>query len=216
MPRKLFTAALVFSLAAAAEPQASTTITLPPNTRQTGQFPVANTCPSSQIFKLSAQPPADWLRLQPDTVNVGPYSSSPVQLTVSPANRALGSYRSAVKVVCLSCAAGDPPCQLDAREFPIEMTVANVRIPGDFQTIPEPVPAVSAITPPQAALPKPYIPPEQPKPSGNRVFLPVAGGLLAIGLIGMILAVRALTVGRKVGIGSGDLSSESQRHQVRR
>jgi hypothetical protein len=96
------------------------------------------------------------------------------------------------------------------------MTVANVRIPGDFQTIPEPVPAVSAITPPQAALPKPYIPPEQPKPSGNRVFLPVAGGLLAIGLIGMILAVRALTVGRKVGIGSGDLSSESQRHQVRR
>jgi hypothetical protein len=62
----------------------------------------------------------------------------------------------------------------------------------------------------------PYIPPEQPQSSGNRVFVLVAGALLAMGLMGMVFAIRALTVGRKVRIVSGEMGAESERHQVRR
>jgi hypothetical protein len=216
MRRDVTTAAILLGLAAAAAGQTGSRITMPPNTRQTGQFPLTNTCPSSQTFKLSSQPPADWLRLEPSTVNVAPNSSSRVQVTVSAANRALGSYRTAVKMVCVSCAASDPPCLMDAKDFPIELTVANVAKPGDFETIPDSPAAVPATTPPHAEQPMPYISPEQPRPSGNRVFLPMAGALLAMGLIGMVFAVRALTVGRKAPFANGEPSAESERHQVRR
>jgi hypothetical protein len=216
MRKELITAAILCSLPAVVAAQMGTRITMPPNTRQTGQFPLANTCSSGQTFKLSSQPPADWLRLDPSTVNIAPDSSSQVQLTVSAANRGLGSYRTAVKMVCMTCAASEPPCPQDAKSFPIELTVANVGTPGDFETIPDSPAAVPAATPLQAAQPMPYIPAEEPRPSVNRVFLLAAGALLAIGLIGMVFAVRALTVGRKAPVASGELSAESERHQVRR
>jgi hypothetical protein len=216
MRKEFITATILLSLPAAATAQTGTRITLPPNARRTGQFPVANTCPSVQTFKASSQPPADWLHLEPSTVNIAPDSSSQVRLTVNAANRPLGNYRTEVKVVCMSCAASEPPCPLDAQEIPIELTVANVGKPGDFEIIPDSPAAVPATTPPQVAQPVPYIPPEEPKPSGNRVFLLVAGGFLAMGLIGMVFAVRALTVGRKTPGGSGEPSAESERHQVKR
>jgi hypothetical protein len=216
MRRDATTAAILVGLAAGAVAQTGTRITLPPNTRRTGQLPVTNTCPSSQSFKLSAQPPADWLHLQQSTLDVGPNSSFQTRLTVSADNRALGSYRTAVKVVCISCAASEPPCGLDAKEFPIELTVANVGTPGDFETIPDSPAAVPATTPRQTAPPVRYIPPEEPRPSGNRVFLLVAGGLLTMGLIGAVFALRALSLGRKAPGPSGEPSAESERHQVRR
>jgi hypothetical protein len=215
MRREVTTAAILLGLAAGAAAQTGTRITMPPNARQTGQFPLANTCPSSQTFKLTSQPPADWLRLEPSTVNIAPNSSSQVRLTVSTANRALGGYRTAVKMVCMTCAASEPPCLQDAKDFPVELTVANVGTPGDFETIPDSPAAVPVATPRQAQ-PMPDIPPEEPRPSGNRVFLLAAGGFLAMGLIGMVFAVRALTVGRKAPIANGELSAESERHQVRR
>jgi hypothetical protein len=216
MRRELNTAAILLSLAATAGAQTGVRITLPPNGRQTGEFPVANTCPSGQTFKLSSEPPAAWLRLEPSTVNIAPNSSSQMQVTVSAANRAPGSYRTAVKAVCMSCAASDPPCLLGAEEFPIELTVANVAKPSDFETIPDSPAAVPAATPLQTAQPMADIPPEEPRPSGNRAFLLVTGALLAMGLSGAVFAVRALTVGRKAPRVSGELSAESERHQVRR
>jgi hypothetical protein len=216
MRREVTAAAILLGLAAGAGAQTGTRITLRPNTRQTGQFPLANTCSSGQTFNLTTQPPADWLRLEPSTAIVGPNSSFQARLTVSAANRALGSYRTAVRVVCMSCAASDPPCPLDAKELPIELTVANVGTPGDFETIPDSPAAVPATTPLQAEQPMPYIPPEAPRPSGKRVFLLVAGGLLAMGLIGGVFALRALTMGPKATIVRGKLSAESERHQVRR
>jgi hypothetical protein len=105
----------------------------------------------------------------------------------------------------------------DPREIPLEMTVAGVRTAGEFQPIPEPIPdspaAVSATPDPQ---PMPYIQPEQPQPSGNRVFLLVAGALLAVGLVGIVFAILSLTVGRKGRVPNGEVSPESERHQVRR
>jgi hypothetical protein len=208
-------AAILLSLTAGAGAQLGVKIAMPPNTRQTGQFPFANTCSSGQTFKLSSQPPADWLRLDPSTVNVGADSSFDVRVTVNAGNRGLGIYRTAVKIICSTCAASAPPCLMDAREFPIEMTVAGVK-PGEFEPLPDSAAAVSATRPRQAAQPMPYIPPEQPQSSGNRVFVLVAGALLAMGLMGMVFAIRALTVGRKVRIVSGEMGAESERHQVRR
>jgi len=216
MRREVTTAAILLGLAAGAGAQNGTRISLPPNARQTSQFPFANTCSSGQMFKVSSQPPADWLSLEPSTVNVGPNSSFQTRLTVSAANRELGSYHTTVKVVCMSCAASDPPCPLDAKEFPIELRITNIGTPGSFETIPAPPAAVPATTPRQTAQPMPYIPPEEPSPSGNRVFLLVAAALLAMGLIGAVFAVRALTAGRKAPSASGELSAESERHQVRR
>ena len=216
MPKGFTTAAILLSLAAGAGAQPGVKIAMPPNTRQTGQFPFANTCSSGQTFKLSSQPPAEWLRLDPSTVNVGADSSFDVTVRVNSGNRGLGTYRTAVKIICSTCAASEPPCLLDAREFPIEMTVAGVKTPGGFEPIRDSAAAVSATRPRQAAQPMPYIPPEQPQSSGNRVFVLVAGALLAMGLIGMVFAIRALTVGRKVRIVSGEMGAESERHQVRR
>jgi len=216
MRKEFITATILLSLPAAAAAQTGTRITMPPNSRQTGQFPLTNTCSSSQTFKLSSQPPVDWLRLEPSTVNIAPNSSSQVQVTVSAANRALGGYRTAVKMVCMSCAASEPPCLMDAKDSPIELTVANVAKPGDFETIPDSPAAVPATAPHHAAQPIPYIPSEEQRPPANRVFLLVAATLLATGLAGMVFALRSLTVGRKAPIVSGELSAESERHQVRR
>jgi hypothetical protein len=215
MRKEFITATILLSLPAAAAAQTGTRITMPPNARQTGQFPVTNTCPSGQTFKLSSEPPADWLRLEPSTVNIEPNSSSQVRLTVSTANRAPGSYRTGVKTICMSCAASEPPCPVQANEFSVELTVANAGKPGDFEAITDAQAAVPAATP-RAEMPTPYIPPEQPRPSGNRAFLLVAGVFLATGLIGVVFAVRALTVGRKAPVANGRPSAESERHQVRR
>ena len=216
MRRDVTTAAILLGVAAAAAGQTGTRIAMPPNTRQTGRFPLTNTCTSSQTFKLSSQPPADWMHLEPSTVNIAPNSSSQVQLTVSATNRALGGYRTAVKMVCMSCAASEPPCLMDGKDFSVELTVANVAKPGDFETIPDSPAAFPATAPPHAAQPMPYIPSEEQRPPANRFFVLVAAALLATGLIGAVFALRALTVGRKAPIVSGELSAESERHQVRR
>jgi hypothetical protein len=216
MPKGFTAATILLSLAAWASAQPGARITMPPNTRQTGQFPLANTCSSGQTFKLSSQPPADWLRLDPSTVNIAPNSSSQVRLTVNSANRGLGRYRTAVKVACMTCAVSDPPCLQDAGDFPIELTVANGTAPGEFEPMPDSSAAVSAPLPSPAARPKPYIPPEEPRPSGHPVFLLAAGALLAMGLAGAVFALRALTVGSKAPRVSGELSAESERHRVRR
>ena len=68
---------------------------------------------------------------------------------------------------------------MDAREFPVELTVAHAAIRGDFEVIPEAPAAVAAATSSEA-MPIPYIPPEQPRPSGNRVWLLAAGAFLGV------------------------------------
>jgi hypothetical protein len=105
---------------------------------------------------------------------------------------------------------------MDGKDFSVELTVANVAKPGDFETIPDSPAAFPATAPPHAAQPMPYIPSEEQRPPANRFFVLVAAALLATGLIGAVFALRALTVGRKAPIVSGELSAESERHQVRR
>jgi hypothetical protein len=161
---------------------------MPPNSHQTGQFPFANNCITVQTFKVTAHPQADWLRFEPSTVEVGPETSFSVQVTVSTAgNRTPGRYRSGLMVVCATCAATEPPCLQDAGDFPISLTIADIKTPGGFEPTAAPAPAV----------PQPIVtPPDPPRLTLER-FVPLIGGvLLAAGSVGMLVAVRGLYAGR--------------------
>jgi len=149
-------------------------------------------------------------------VNVGPDSSFQVQLTVNAANRALGQlpYRGENGLPELRGERSALPAGCQGFSYRIDSR--QRREARRFEIIPESPPAVPAAAPRQAAQPMPYIPSEEQRPPANRVFLLVAAALLATGLIGAVFALRALTVGRKAPIVSGELSAESERHQLRR
>jgi hypothetical protein len=212
--RKLLTAsAFLWSLAASA--QSGAEITMPPHASQSGLFPFANRCLNAQAFKISAVPPEDWLKIEPATVRVGPDTSFAVRVTVNTsANLNLGKYRSSLMVVCTSCAATDPPCLQDAREFPIAMTIANVRAPGEFQPMATPSVPVPARTPEHVRIP--IVPPDPPRSSRNRLLPFVALGLLATGVMVAIVALRGLFAVRATPEVVREMRAESERHQVRR
>ena len=216
MRKRVTTAAFLLGLAATAPAQSGAEITMPPNSHQEGLFTFANNCLSGQTYKVTAESPADWLRVVPPTVDVRPDSSFNVRVTVNtPHNLALGKYRGSMTVVCATCAAGEPPCLQDARDFPIGLTVANVKTPGEFQPIaaPEASPLGAAT---ESGRPAPYIPPDPPPPGLER-FVPLFGGaVLAIGAVGLLLAMRGLSSGRTERMADGRMRAESERHQVRR
>ena len=208
--------ALILSGLPAAAAQSGAKVTLPPHSGQSRAFPFANICPSTQTFKVSAQPETDWLRFEPATADVAPGASFLVRLTAHSGDRAAGTYRAVVKVICATCAAGDPPCFQGASEFPVELTVAKGGTPGEFEPIadvPDPAAAAQASA---GSRPIPYIPPDPPPPSGNRWFVVAGGGLLVVGAGVMVFAIYALTSGRKLRPAAGELNPESERHQVRR
>src|SRR3984957_20550273 len=193
MRKLVTTVAFLGSLAASATAQSGAEITMPPKAEQSGLFPFANKCLTAQTFKISAVPPEDWLRVEPATVGVGPDSSFAVRVTVDTSgNRNLGKYRSSLMVVCTSCAATEPPCLLDSKEFPISLTIADVKAPGDFAPtaapggfVPTaapsvPLPAITA----EGVLPRSMIQPDPPPSARKRLLLLVALGLLATGVMG--------------------------------
>lgn len=213
MRKRLAIAAFLCILTAVAAAQSGADITMPPNARQTGRFQFSNNCLSGQTFRVAAEPQAEWLRFEPATVNVGPDTSFAVSVTVNTTgNRAPGTYRGNLKVFCASCAASEPPCLQEAKEFAINLTVANVRIPGEFQPIAEaPPPAPAPI--PKKMSPAPFTPPDPPRRSFDRFIPFIGGGLLVVGAIGIVLALRGLLSGRAA---NGVLGAESERHQVGR
>jgi len=166
---------------------------MPPNSHQTGQFSFPNHCLSGQTFQVRAQPPADWLRFEPSTVEAEPDTSFDVRVTVNTAgNRKPGTYRSGLIVVCATCAASEEPCFQDAREFPIALTIADVKMPGAFEPTAEPAVAVSPAKPGPAA-PRPVIVPQDPpQPTPKRFASLIGGGLMAVGAAGMLVAVHGL------------------------
>ena len=167
--RKLITIiAFLSSLAATTSAQSGAEITMPPHASQSGLFPFSNKCLTAQTFKISAVPPEDWLRFEPASVGVGADSSFAVRVTVSTSgNRELGKYRSSLMVICTSCAATEPPCLMDAREFAISLTVANVRAPGEFQPMAEPSVPVPAVPPESARSTMPIVQPDPPPTTAN-------------------------------------------------
>jgi len=188
---------------------------MPPDSRQTGRFPFLNSCPTAQMFKVSAQPPADWLRFDPATVEAAPGISFILRLMANSGNRPPGTYRTTVQLICVSCAASNPPCFQNAKELSVELTVANVRMPSEFEPIfDSPAPAAAPAS--TAQPPAPYVPPDPPPPSANRLIPVFAGALVVVGALGMVSAVWALSSGREVRLVSGRMSVESERHQVRR
>jgi hypothetical protein len=213
--------AIVFlgSLAATAAAQPGAEITMPPNSRQMGQFPFANNCPTSQRFQVSAAPPAPWLRFEPSTIIVAPGTSFAVQVLVNTSSlHTLGAYRTSLRVVCSSCAGADQPCLQDAKEFPIELTVADVKSPGEFEPTAAPAPPQPAK--PEISAPRPValISPEPPRFTHLPVLAVVGFGLLAAGLITLLLAVRGLSsragpagAARTAG---GDMRPESERREL--
>ena len=222
MRKRVTTAAFLWSLAATAGAQSGAEITMPPNATQQGLFPFANSCQTGQTFKISAEPPAEWLRIEPATVNVRPGTSFAVRVTVNTAgNRKLGTYNSSFHVICATCAATDPPCLQDAKEFAISMTVANVRAPGNFTPMAAPsvppaasVPASPAIS--EAAIPRPVIPADPPPSMYKRLLPFVVFGLLATGVMGGIVALRGLFASPPIRRSVGNMGAESERHRVKR
>jgi hypothetical protein len=160
-----------------------------------GQFPFANSCPTIQRFQVTAAPPAPWLRFEPSTANVAPGTSFAVQVLVNTSSlHTLGTYRTSLRVVCASCAGADEPCLQDAKEFPIDLTVANVKSPGEFEPTAAPAPPPPPPKPESAEhRPVALISPE-PLRFMHLPVLPMVGfGLLVAGSIVMLLAVRGLS-----------------------
>ncbi|HUB78120.1 MAG TPA: hypothetical protein VMB03_04940 [Bryobacteraceae bacterium] len=216
MRHPIVIAAILAGIAPMAQTQSGAKVTIPPHSQQSAEFPFANICPTAETFKVSAEPAADWLRFEPSTIDVQPGTSFVVRLTANSGNHAAGTYRSGLRIICASCAASNPPCFESVTDLPVQLTVANVSFPGSFEPLagaanPGAVTQHSAIS-----QPAPYIPPEAPRTSRNVWFAVVAGGLLLIGAVVLILAVYALRSDRKFRPATGELSAESERHQVRR
>jgi hypothetical protein len=210
--------AFLCSLAAHAAVDSGARISMPPNSQRTGRFSFANRCPSNQTFRVTAQPPADWLRFEPATVNAGPHTSFDVRVTVRTSGRAtLGAFQSSIRVICASCVASEPPCIEEAAEFPISLTVAQMKAPGDFEPIEVSAPPISAAGKPMAA-PKPVGLPAAPRRAIPRFFLLIAGAILAAGAVVLFLAVRELSSAARTerALQARRFAPESERHRVRR
>jgi len=71
---------------------------------------------------------------------VAPGTSFAVQVLVNylQSPHAGGTYRTKPEVVCSSCAGTSEPCLQDAKEFPMRLTVANVKIAREFEPTAEP------------------------------------------------------------------------------
>jgi len=216
MRKPVISAAIVYGIALSAAAQPGARVTLPPGAWQTGQLRFANNCPLAESFQVSVEPPADWLKIEPSTVNVGKDSPFDLQVTVHSREQALGTYRSAVKVFCSTCASNDPPCLLDATEVPIALTVANVGKPSAFEVIAQPGADPDSPKIVERTRPKVYIPPE-PSRSRATVLVPLIGGaVLMVAAVGLFLAWRGLSAKQTIRAIEGELAAESERHQVKR
>jgi hypothetical protein len=223
MSKRVTVAISLGCLAAAANAQSGAQITMPPNARQTGLFSFANQCGSAQTYKASAEPPTDWLRLDPATIAAQPDATFGVRVTVHTTDsHQPGSYRSSLKLVCVSCAASDPPCLQVAKDLPIVLTVANVKVPGEFLPMME-AHAPVTVEKTQAAAPQPITPdtpqpitPDTPQPSRPRLLPWVAFGLSAVGVMGAMVAALSMLNRRAKHRTVRVSGAESERHQVRR
>jgi hypothetical protein len=206
---------LLASLATVTHAQYGAEVTVPPNAHQTGLFPFANSCPTVQMYKISAPPSDDWLRVDPSSVNVGPGTSFAVRVNVNSTGRKPGAYGSTLSIICATCAATYPPCLQNAKDFAIRMTVANGKAPSEFSPLaPTDVPPVNQPAAPEKAQP---IVPREPPQHSSMGYLPwVALTFLVVGLIGAVFAMWSL-FGASPRHSRGRLSAaESERHRVRR
>lgn len=198
------TAILLSSLAAPGAAQSGAEITMPANSRQTAQFAFVNSCPTRQTFRITAEPPAEWLRFDPTSVDVERDRSFEVRVTVSTfVTRKPAVYRSKLRSVCASCAAGDPPCFQEATEFPIGLTIDNTRTtPGQFEPVAAPGDDPQPAQPDRAPMP-PLIRPQSVRP--RKLDFPIAvAGLLAAGVAGIAVAARGLlSIRRAQGMAGG-------------
>lgn len=206
---------LLACLATVASGQFGAEVTMPPNTHQTGLFPFANNCPTLQTYKISAPASDEWLRLEPSTVEVGPGTSFAVRVNVNSTGRKHGAYGSRLSILCATCAASDPPCLQDTKDFPIRMTVASVMTPSEFTPIGvTDVPLLSEPEPP--TIPPPVIPFDPPQRQRFGLLPWFAITFLVIGLIGAVFALWGLFGGSGRHSHGRLTAAESQRHRVRR
>lgn len=204
------------SLAAMAAAQSGARVTLPPNGWQSTQAPFVNHCQDVESYRVSTDPPAEWLRFEPATVNAPSGTAFGVQITARAGKHALGKYTTSLRAICISCAVTNSPCLQPAQAFPVEMTVANVGIAGAFEPILDTPSRAAAVTRSTIPMPKVYVPPAPAAPAINKYIPAIGGTLLFLAAIGMLVGLRALGSGRKVHLVSGSMGAESERHQVRR
>ena len=220
MRHSILIAAMLASLVRIAAAQPGAKVTIPPHSHQSREFPFANICPAVETFKVATEPETDWLRSEPAIIDVQPGATFIVRLTANSGNHAPGTYRAAVKLMCVSCAASNPPCFQSATEFPVQLTVANVEFPGEFEPITAASPSAAyPLTAGESTTrshPAPYVPPAPRPPAGSGLIAVVGGGLLLVGTGVMVLAILALRSNSKLRPAIGDITAESQRHQVRR
>ena len=210
-------AAFFWGLTASALAQSGAEITVAPNARQEGLFPFANSCPTAETFKIFAEPEEDWLRFEPASVDVGPNTSFAVRIKVNSNALKPATYRSNVMVVCSSCAANTPPCLQSARQFAVAMKVVPGATATGFVPMAHEGPAAPRPAPQDHTSPTPLIAPAPPPAQPNRMLLPyIALAMLGIGLLGAVVALHGLMVGREQRSSRGQSNAESQRHQIRR
>jgi hypothetical protein len=213
--------AIVFlcSLAGASWAQSGAEITMPRNWSQEEVFTFANSCPTREMFQVSAQPHVEWLKMDSKPITAGPDTSFNIHVTIDTSSNKLGKYRASVMVICATCALIGQECLQPAKEVPLSLTVANVDRPAlelTADTPPAPPPQVSGAKK-EKPMPALVMPVDPPRARRLR-YLPLVGlGVLLLGSIGLLLAVLALTgAGRGVRLSNGEMRAESERHQVRR
>jgi hypothetical protein len=185
--------AFLWSLAITAGAQSRLEISMPPDSRQAGRLTFANSCPTHQLFQVTAQPQVPWLSFDRSTVDADAGTSFDVQITTNTfATGKLGSYQSSVVVVCSTCAANEQPCFLNAQAVPIRLKVADIKTAGEFEWFAKPAPTTPAdpggSRPDESGVPS--LMASDPSKTPGR-FIPLAGGgLLAIGVAGALLAAK--------------------------
>jgi hypothetical protein len=216
MRKGLTAIAFLLSLAGTCWGQSGAAITMPRNSSQEEVFTFANSCPTREILRVSAQPHVDWLKMDSQPITAGPDTSFDVHVNVDTSGAKLGEYRASVVVICATCALIGQECLQPAKEVPISLTVANVDKPRALELTADPPP------PPRAPvekkkMPALVIPADPPRAKGLR-YLPLVGmGLLVLGSLGLLVAVLALTgSGRSVRTANGEMTAETERHQIRR
>jgi hypothetical protein len=149
-----------------AQAQSGMELSLPPNSQRTAQFSFANSCPTEQRFRVTAQPAAEWLHfVDPATVDVKAGDSIDFRFTVRTSDKVTSDGRkSKLRVVCISCAGTEPPCLQSIREVPVILTIGSLGSVGNVEAAPSPslapktVPIyktarVSKVVPPSKAVP---------------------------------------------------------------
>jgi len=215
MRKRVTSLAFLCGVAGAAWAQPGAQITMPPNSWQEGAFLLANSCPTSETFQITAQPRSEWLTVETPTVLAGADNSFAVRVKVNTSGRALGTYRSSLTAVCASCAASAPPCLQAVKELTINMTVANVKSNGVFEPVADPSTAGALRTKPLEAVAQPA--PDVPRRMRLWVIPLIGLGVLLAALIGLFLGMRSLaSPARGLRVAAGEMPAESERHQVRR